>query len=140
MFSESKIASLITEMIETIRPEQLGLDELNITDVQQMMDLIKNPNSPILRRATSVIGEFLERKIQTGAISKQELVQEIENMKARMTNSLRRVVGESLFGDQSAGPTTPGRIMTGGSPEARRARMEARLRRRYAEKGLLGKK
>jgi hypothetical protein len=140
MFTESKIAGLITEMIETIRPEQLGLEEFNITDIQQMIDLIKNPDSPILRRATSVIGEFLERKIQTGAITKQQLVQEIEMMKARMTSSLRRALGETLFGEEQAGPRMPGHMMTGGSPEARRARMVARMQRKYREKGLIGKK
>lgn len=133
-FSKSKIAALVTEMIETIRPEQLGLEELNITDINELMNLVRTPNHPILSRATSVISEYLEKKIRTGALTKEELVAEVEGFKARLTGSFGTLIRQAMVGDDRAGPTHDARTMVSNHPDARRARMQARLQRKVRDK------
>lgn len=132
-FSTSKIASLITEMIETITPEQLGVTEINLTDLEGLTGMFRDPNNPIVQRATSVITGFLDRKIQSGAVSKDELVAEIEGFKARLTGSFGRLIKETLVGPQREGQQDAQTLMSN-HPDARRARMLARLQRKQREK------
>ena len=133
VFSKSKIAALITEMIETISPEQLGVETLNLNDLEGLMGLFRDPNHPIVQRATSVITQFLETKMQSGAITKEELVSEIEGFKARLTGSFGRLVKETLVGPEREGQQTAQTLMSN-HPDARRARMLARLQRKQREK------
>lgn len=132
VFSTSKIAGLITEMIETITPEQLGVHELNLTDLDGLTALFRDPNNPIVQRATSVITGFLDSKIQSGAVSKQDLVSEIEGFKARLTGSFGRLIKETLVGPQREGQQNAQTLMSN-HPDARRARMLARLQRKQRE-------
>jgi hypothetical protein len=131
-FSKSKIAALITEMIETITPEQLGVHEINLSDLEGLAGLFKDPNNPIVQKATTVITGFLDSKIQSGAVSKEELVAEIEGFKARLTGSFGRLIKETLVGPQREGQQTAQTLMSN-HPDARRARMLARLQRKQRE-------
>lgn len=132
-FSKSKIAALLTEMIETIRPEQLGLDSLNITDIAQIGDILKNPNHPMLQRASRVITDFLDRKIESGALTKQDLLSEIEGFKAQLTGRFGNLLKETLLGDEARNRQSA-QVLMGNSPDARRARMLARLQKKQREK------
>lgn len=132
-FSKSKIAALLTEMIETIRPEQLGLDQLNITDFAQIGEMIKDPSNPILQKASRVITDFLDRKIATGSLTKEDLIREIEGFKAQLTGRFGNLLKETLLGDEG-GNRQSAQILMGNSPEARRARMLARLQKKQREK------
>lgn len=132
-FSKSKIAGLLTEMIETIRPEQLGLDQLNITDIAQIGEMLKDPSNPILQKASSVITGFLDRKIASGSLTKEELIREIEGFKAQLTGKFGNLLKETLLGEEG-GNRQSAQILMGSSPEARRARMQARLQKKLREK------
>lgn len=135
VFSKSKIAALITEMIETIDPSSLGLDEINITDVTQFAEMLKNPESPLLKKAMNVITKFLEEKMKKGAITKEELVAEIEGFKARLTGAFGKLMKESLFGAPTNGRQTQSAdTLMSNHPDARRARMLARLQRKQRER------
>lgn len=132
-FSKSKIAALLTEMIENIRPEQLGLEQLNITDIAQIGEMLKDPNNPILQKASRVITDFLDRKIASGSLTKQDLINEIEGFKAQLTGRFGNLLKETLLGEE-AGNRQSAQILMGNSPEARRARMLARLQKKQREK------
>jgi hypothetical protein len=134
-FSKSKIAALLTEMIETIRPEQLGLDQLNITDIAQIGDILKNPDNPILQRASNVIKEFLDRKMANGSLTKDDLIREIEGFKAQLTGKFGNLLKETLLGEE-AGNRQSAAVLMGNSPEARRARMLVRLQKKHREKSM----
>jgi hypothetical protein len=138
VFSTSKIASLITEMIETITPEQLGVTDVNLTDLEGLTSLFRDPNNPIVQRATSVITQFLDTKIQSGAVTKEELVAEIEGFKARLTGSFGRLIKETMVGPQRGDQQNAQTLMSN-HPDARRARMLARLQRKQREKGVTKK-
>lgn len=132
-FSKSKIAGLLTEMIETIRPEQLGLDQLNVTDIAQIAEMLKDPNNPILQKASRAIKEFMDRKMESGSLTKEDLIREIEGFKAQLTGKFGNLLKETLLGEEG-GNRQSAQVLMGNSPEARRARMLARLQKKQREK------
>lgn len=134
-FSNSKIAKLVTEMIETITPEQLGLENFDFTNITELAEIFKNMEHPIVRRATTVITTFLDEKMRSGFITKEELVAEVEGFKSHITGSLRKLVQEALIGETNGGgPRQDGATLMSNHPDARRARMLARLQRKQREK------
>lgn len=132
-FSNSKIAALVAEMVETIDPEKLGLDDFKIESMEQIMDLVKNPDNPIIRKATSMITNFLDEKIKKGSLRKEDLIAEIEMFKAKMTSSFGKLFKEAFVGP-SNGPTQSAAVLMSSHPDARRARMLARLQKKQREK------
>jgi hypothetical protein len=79
--------------------------------------------------------EHLKERIQTGKINQQELIREIEVLRAKMTSTFGKYMNEMVVGqrEQPATGNTSREILSN-SPEARRARMLARLHRKLGEK------
>lgn len=135
VFSNSKIAALITEMVETIDPSSLGLEDIDLTDLSKLTDMLKNPESPILKKAMGIITKFIEEKIKKGVVTKEELVAEIEGFKARITGSFGKLIKETLIGAPTDGRQTHSAdTLMSNHPDARRARMLARLQRKQRER------
>jgi hypothetical protein len=79
--------------------------------------------------------QLLEEKIRRGHINQQELIREIEMLRAKFTSSFGKYLNEMLVGDAGGGTTgnTSAQILSN-SPEARRARMMARMAKKRQEK------
>jgi hypothetical protein len=78
--------------------------------------------------------EVLKERVESGKINQQELIREIEMLRAKMTSSFGKYMNEMVVGrDQPATGNTSRQILSN-SPEARRARMLARLQRKQQEK------
>lgn len=132
-FKETRIFKLGMEMLETFKISQFGLEELDFTDPAKLLEMLRNPENPIMQKAMSVVGGFIENKIRAGNLRKEDLIAEIEMLREKFKHSLGKIFKESLFGE-STHEAQSAEVLLGSSPEARRARMIARLQRKQRDR------
>ncbi len=133
LLMNTRLASLIGEIASSMEASDFGIDFEN---PEQLLELLRNPQgsdalNDIAERAKCI----LEDKIKTGKINQQELVREIEMLRAKFTSTFGKYLNEMIVGDGGGGTTgnTSAQILSH-SPEARRARMLARLQKKQKEK------
>jgi len=129
----TRLAGLIGEIASSFEASDFGID---LENPEELLNLLRNPQqnetlNDIAERAKSI----LEDKIKTGKINQQELIREIEMLRAKFQSSFGRYLNEMIVGDAGGGTTgnTSAQILSN-SPEARRARMLARLQKKQKEK------
>jgi hypothetical protein len=129
----TRLMSVVGDLIKSIKFEDL---DINLEDPDELIRLMRNPqDSEALKEIMSRTQEILKERIQTGKINQQELIREIEMLRAKMTSTFGKYMNEMVVGqrEQPATGNTSREILSN-SPEARRARMLARLQRKVAEK------
>jgi hypothetical protein len=124
------------EMMETFKLEQFGLDDLDFTDPAKLLKMLQRPDNPLMQKAMGVVGGFIEEKIRKGSLRKEELIQEMEMLKEKFRHSLGKVFQETMFGGGGEAPRETQRteVLLSNTPDARRARMLARLQRKVQDK------
>ena len=129
----TRLVSIIGEIASSFEMSDFGID---LENPEQILELLKNPQgndtlNDIAERAKGI----LEDKIKTGKINQQELLREIEMLRAKFQSSFGKYLNEMIVGDAGGGTTgnTSGQILSN-SPDARRARMLARLQKKQKEK------
>lgn len=133
LLMNTRLAGLIGEIASSMEASDFGIDFEN---PQQILEMLRNPQgnetlNDIAERAKAI----LEDKIKTGKINQQELIREIEMLRAKFTSTFGKYLNEMIVGDAGGGTTgnTSAQILSN-SPEARRARMLARLQKKQKEK------
>jgi hypothetical protein len=133
LLMNTRLASLIGEIASSMETSDFGIDFEN---PEAILDMLRNPQgnetlNDIAERAKVI----LEDKIKTGKINQQELIREIEMLRAKFTSTFGKYLNEMVVGDAGGGTTgnTSAQILSH-SPEARRARMLARLQKKQKEK------
>ena len=129
----TRLAAVIGDLVQSIRFEDL---DINMEDPDELIRLMRNPqDSDALKEIMSRAQEILKDRIASGKINQQELIREIEMLRAKMTSSFGKYMNEMVVGqrEQPATGNTSRQILSN-SPEARRARMMARLQRKLGEK------
>jgi len=129
----TRLASVIGDLVQSIKFEDL---DINLEDPDELIRLMQNPqDSEALKEIMSRAQEVLRDRIETGKINQQELIREIEMLRAKMTSTFGKYMNEMVVGqrEQPATGNTSRQILSN-SPEARRARMLARLQRKLGEK------
>jgi hypothetical protein len=130
----TRLMSLIGEMVSSIKFEDLDLD---LEDPESLMEMMRNPQEHAgLKRVMERAKTILEEKIKSGKINQQELAKEVEVIRAKFQSSFGKYLNEALLGEETGPRTgnTPQQILSN-HPDARRARMLARLQRKQQEKG-----
>jgi hypothetical protein len=129
----TRLASVIGEIASSFEMSDFGID---LEDPAQILELLRNPQgndtlNDIAERAKGI----LEDKLKTGKINQQELVREIEMLRAKFTSTFGKYLNEMIVGDGGGGTTgnNSAQILSN-SPDARRARMLARLQKKQKEK------
>jgi hypothetical protein len=129
----TRLISVVGDLVQSIKFEDL---DINLEDPDELIRLMKNPHDSdalkeIMRRAQ----EILKDRVESGKINQQELIREIEMLRAKMTSAFGKYMNEMVVGqrEQPATGNTSRQILSN-SPEARRARMLARLQRKQQEK------
>jgi hypothetical protein len=129
----TRLAGLIGEIASSLETSDFGIDFEN---PEQLLEMLRNPQgnealNDIAERAKSI----LEDKIKSGKINQQELIREIEMLRAKFTSTFGKYLNEMVVGDGGGGTTgnTSAQILSN-TPEARRARMLARLQKKQKEK------
>jgi hypothetical protein len=131
---DTRIFKLGMEVMENINVESLGLDSIDFTDVPALLEMVKNPDHPVTKKAISAVQKIIEQKMRTGSLKKEDFIHEIEMLKEKFKNSLGKIFKSELFGETTDRPTNSAETITSNHPEARRARMLARLQRKVAKK------
>jgi len=129
----TRLASLMGDIAQSVRYDDL---ELDFEDPEKILALLRNPQESIaLKTLTERAQEVLKDRIESGKINQQELVREIEMLRAKFQSSFGKYLNEMIVGDAGGGTTgnTSGQILSN-HPEARRARMMARLQKKQKEK------
>ena len=129
----TRLASVIGDLVQSVKFEDL---DINIDDPDELIRLMQNPkDSDALQKIMSRAQEILKDRIESGKINQQELIREIEMLRAKMTSTFGKYMNEMVVGqrEQPATGNTSRQILSN-SPEARRARMLARLQRKQQEK------
>ena len=129
----TRLASLIGEIASSFEASDFGID---LENPEAILELLRNPQgnetlNDIAERAKAI----LEDKIKTGKINQQELIREIEMLRAKFQSSFGKYLNEMIVGDAGGGTTgnTSAQILSN-TPDARRARMLARLQKKQKEK------
>lgn len=133
-FKETRIFKLGMEMMESFTLDQFGVEELDFTDPAKILELLKQPENPIMQRAMQVVGGFVEDKIRKGSLKKEDLIHEMELLREKFKHSLGKIFQENLFGEAPR-ETQRAELLLSSSPDARRARMLARLQRKVRDRG-----
>lgn len=125
---ESRIAKIFKNLMETIDISEF---EINIENPEQLIEMIKNPENPIVQKMIHKIQGIIEEKVKRGEINQQVIVQEIETIKAKAISLFGNIFNDALGGRQADVPAT---VLMANTPEARRQRMIARMQRKLHEK------
>jgi hypothetical protein len=125
---ETKIAKMFMNIVEQIDIKEF---DINIESPEQMIEMIKNPEHPTIKKMITKIQNILKGKIQRGEITQQQIINEIEAIKAKVTSLFGNMFNEALGLNRGE---TPAAVLVGNSPEARRQRMLARLQKKQRDK------
>ena len=129
----TRLASLMGDIAQSVRYDDL---EIDFEDPEKVLELLRNPQeSVVLKVLTERAQEALKERIESGKINQQELVREVEMLRAKFQSAFGKYLNEMVVGDAGGGTTgnTSGQILSN-HPEARRARMMARLQKKQKEK------
>ncbi len=129
----TRLASLMGDIAQSVKYDDLDLDFEN---PEKTLEMLRHPQeSPVLQEMMDRAKLVLEDRIRTGKINQQELVREIEMIRAKFQSSFGKYLNEMIVGDAGGGTTgnTSQQILSN-TPEARRARMMARLQKKQKEK------
>jgi hypothetical protein len=129
----TRLAGIVGDIAQSLKFDDLDIDFENPAKLLEMM---RNPQeSPVLTEIMDRAKILLEDRIRSGKINQQELVREIELIRAKFQSSFGKYLNEMIVGDAGGGTTgnTSQQILSH-HPDARRARMLARLQKKQQQK------
>lgn len=131
---ETRIFKLGMEVMENLNVESLGLDEIDFTDIPGLIEMVKNPEHPVTKKAIGAVQSLIEQKMRTGSLKREDFIREIEMLKEKFKHSLGKLFKTEIFGEAAERQTNTAETIMSNHPEARRARMLARLQRKVGKK------
>jgi hypothetical protein len=125
----TRIAKVVMSMMDSVDVSELGIDFENPEDVINMFKNIHGNTAvaDIMKKMKGII----EEKLKRGDFTKEMIMQDIESIKARVQSAFGDMFNDMLGARQAE---VPAEVFMGNSPEARRARMMARLKRKVNER------
>jgi hypothetical protein len=133
LIMSTRLVSLVGEVVQSIQLSDL---DLNLEDPAQLLRLLQNPQeNPALKEIMDRARAILEEKIKTGKINQNDLRRDIERIRAKFQSSFGKYLNQAMMGED-AGNTTgnTGHEILSNHPDARRARMLARLQKKQQQK------
>lgn len=140
---DTRIFKLGMEVMENLNVESLGLGDIDFSDIGGLLEMVKNPEHPVTKKAVSAVQKLIDQKMRTGSLKKEDFIREIEMLKEKFKHSLGRLFKKEFFGETAGAgagagggdrPTPTAADLMSNHPEARRARMLARLQRKLGKK------
>lgn len=128
---DTRLAKIFMSIMEQIDVADLNVD---ITNTEECLNMLKDPSNPKLKKIIDKIQKFIKTKIERGEITKNQIVVEVESIKAKITSVFGNMFLNTLGGGNGGINSAD---MMGNSPEARRQRMLARLQKKQREKNSL---
>jgi hypothetical protein len=124
----TRLAKIVTSLVETIDISSLGIDFEN---PEEMLKSIQQPSNKIMETVAKKIKDELDLRLRRGDFTKEQLMRDVENIKVKVQEAFGDMFNDMLGGRKADVPSS---AILGNTPEARRARMIARMRRKIAEK------
>jgi len=133
LIMNTRLVSLVGEIVQSLEFADLNI---NLEDPAQLLHMLQNPQEnealkEIMDRARMV----LEEKIKSGKIDQEGLRRDIETIRAKFQSSFGKYLNQAVLGEDAGNTTgnTPQQILSN-HPDARRARMLARLQKKQQQK------
>lgn len=126
----TRLAKVFMEVVEQIDINDI---ELDFSKPDELIDIMKNPEHPIMKKMISKIKGLLQQRLQSGGISQAQIQSEVEGIKARIQSIFGNMFNEALGGSGNRSGVSSAALL-GNSPEARRQRMLARLQKKQMGK------
>jgi hypothetical protein len=124
----TRLASLVGDIVQDISLDNLGV---NLENPEHLMEILRNPQeSPVIKEIMERAQAVLEDRIRTGKINQQEIAREVETIRAKFQSSFGRYLNEMIIGDQGNTTGNTAAQILSNHPDARRARMLARLQKK----------
>lgn len=124
----TRLAKIFMEIVDEVNVAEF---ELNFDNPQELVEVLRNPEHPTMKRIISKIQSIIQQKMQRGEFTQQQIVGEVEGIKAKIQSLFGNVFNEMLGGRRA---DVPASVLMGNSPEARRQRMLARLQKKQRDK------
>jgi len=128
---ETRIAKVFLEIVEQIDVSSIDIGE--IQNPTQMLEMLKNPEHPVLKKFIAKVQALLKMKLTSGSYTQHQMMTEIEGIKAKVQSLFGNVLNDALGLGGRRGESSSA-VLVSNSPEARRQRMIARLQRKQNEK------
>ena len=128
----TRLLTLVGDIAQSVSFDDL---DLNFEDPESILELLRNPTessalNTLMERAKAV----LEERIRSGKINQQELQRDIELVRAKFQSSFGKYINEQVLGAQGNTTGNTGAQILSNHPDARRARMMARLQKKHQQK------
>ena len=133
LIMNTRLVSLVGEIVQSLEFADLNL---NLEDPEQLLRMLQNPQeNEALKEIMDRARMILEEKIKSGKIDQDGLRRDIENIRAKFQSSFGKYLNQAVLGED-AGNTTGNTAQTimSNHPDARRARMLARLQKKHQQK------
>jgi len=130
---KTRLASLVGDVIQSLQYTDLDID---FEDPEKLMEMVRDPmNHPVLKEIMDRAQMILKEKIETGKINQQDLRREIETIRAKFQSAFGKYLNEAIVGAPGNTTGNTGEQILSNHPEARRARMLARMQKKQREGG-----
>jgi hypothetical protein len=133
LIMSTRLVSLVGDIVQNISLENL---DINLENPEALLEMMRNPQEHAgLKELMDRARMILEDRIKSGKLNPQELRRDIERIRAKFQSSFGKYLNEAILGDDGAARTgnTAQQILSN-HPDARRARMLARLQKRQQQK------
>jgi hypothetical protein len=133
LIMSTRLVSLVGDIIQSVDLEGLDID---FEDPERLLQMLRNPQqSEILNEIMMRARAVLEEKIRSGKLNQNELRRDIEKIRAKFQSSFGKFLNQAVLGEDAGNTTgnTAQQILSN-HPDARRARILARLQRKHEQK------
>lgn len=133
LIMSTRLVSLVGDIIQSINLEEINID---FEDPERLLQMLRNPQqSEILNEIMMRARAVLEEKIRSGKLNQNELRRDIEKIRAKFQSSFGKFLNQAVLGEDTGNTTgnTAQQILSN-HPDARRARIMARLQRKHEQK------
>lgn len=130
----TRLVSLVGDIVQSIQVSDLNF---NVENPEELLNMLQNPQeNEVLKEIMDRARMVLEEKIRSGKLNQEELRRDIEMIRAKFQSSFGKYLNEALLGEDAGGNTTgnSGQQILSNHPDARRARMMARLQKKQQQK------
>jgi len=132
LVANTRLASIVGDLVQSLNVADLDIDFEN---PESVLEMLRNPNeSPVIKEIMERAQMILEDRIKSGKINQQELAREIETLRAKFQSSFGKYLNQMVVGAPGNTTGNTGEQILSNHPDARRARMLARLQKKQKEK------
>lgn len=125
---QTRIAKLFLVLVEQFDMSEF---DINVETPQQLMEMIQDPENPMIKKVIAKVQNLVHDKLQRGEITKEQIVREIEQIKSKVVLAFGDVFNDMLG---LGGKKDKGSRPVLNTPEARAQYRRDRLRMKLQEK------